>query len=462
MDKEIPEDLSYIKENIDLKLFKGKSKEILFLPFKEFPNTVIVGLGKKDEITRETLRCVASPVVDVCRKRNIKSVNIVMPPVGVVDPLSILITLAEGIYLSNYVFDKYKSNEENSVVPLERADFCYEKSKAVTKLLKEIEIISENTILCRNMINENSEKCNPQEMVKEARKIARMKSVNCQVLGKRDLEKLKMGLLLAVSQGSKYPPQLVILDYKGDPNSNKKVAIVGKGITFDSGGINLKSSGHIENMKQDMSGAAVCLYTIKAAAELNIKKNIVAILPLCENMISNTSYKPGEVIVAHNGKSVEIGNTDAEGRLILADAISFTEETIKPNYIIDIATLTGACLICFGEQIAGMLSNNDKLAELIIKAGEMTGDRVWRLPLLKEYNEDMKSDFADIRNVSSSRNAGTIMGAVFLKSFIKNTPWAHIDIAGTAWFSKQRDYRPKYATGYGVRLFIEMLNCIDV
>jgi leucyl aminopeptidase len=210
-------------------------------------------------------------------------------------------------------------------------------------------------------------------------------------------------------------------------------------------------------MRQDMAGAAAALYAVKAIAELGLKKNVIAVLPLCENMISNDSYRPGDIFKAFSGKTVEIANTDAEGRLILADALAYAEKKYKPDYIIDIATLTGACLVCFAEYIAAVVSTDDKLAEAIFRAGEETGDRVWRLPLYKEYDEDLKSDIADIKNVSTARNAGTILGGVFLKNFIKDTPWAHIDIAGTAWYSKNRGYKPKYATGFGVRLFVELI-----
>ncbi len=294
-----------------------------------------------------------------------------------------------------------------------------------------------------------------------AGKLSGMKGVSCRVYGKSELEKLKMGLLLAVSRGSKYPPRLVVIKYTGNPKSKKQIAVVGKGITYDSGGMNLKPSASIEDMRSDMAGAAVCLYAVKAAAELKLKKNVVAVLPLCENMLSNNSFRAGDVFKAFNGKNVEIGNTDAEGRLILADAVAFTEKNLKPDCIIDIATLTGACLVCFGEFIAALLSNNDRLAEAVFKAGEKTGEKLWRLPLDKDYDDLIKSDIADVKNVGQGRNAGTIVGAAFIKRFIKDVPWAHIDIAGTSWYSKARGYKPKYATGYGVRLFVELFKNID-
>lgn len=225
--------------------------------------------------------------------------------------------------------------------------------------------------------------------------------------------------------------------------------------------MNLKPSASIEDMRSDMAGAASCLYAIRAAAQLKLKKNIIAVIPLCENMLSNKSYRAGDVFTAYNGKNVEVGNTDAEGRLILADAVAYAEKALKPDYIVDIATLTGACLVCFGELIAALLSNDDALADMIYNSGEATGEKVWRLPMDKGYEELIKSDIADFKNTGHGRNAGTIVGATFIKKFIKDVAWAHIDIAGTSWFSKARGYKPKYATGYGVRLFVELFKRID-
>jgi leucyl aminopeptidase len=460
--KQIPDELSAIRERIDLSSFKGKSGETLFFPFADLPNVIIAGIGKMKEVDRESLRNSASTVIGICRKRKIKSVYILPPALAALEPHYVTTSLADGMYLSNYSFNKYKSQKKNeNSFQVERALFLTE-DKEVSKAFREIAVVGENTLLCRDLCNELSYVSNPQGIVAIAKKIARGKNISCKVYGKRDIQKMKMGLLIAVSQGSDHPPQLVTLTYKGNPRSKKYIAFVGKGITFDSGGVNLKPTGHIESMRSDMCGAATCIYTIKAAAELKLKKNIYAVLPLCENLLSNKSYRPGDVYRAYNGKSVEIGNTDAEGRLILADALAFTEDKLKPSYIIDIATLTGACLVSFGEIVAALLTKNDTLAETLFHSGEVTGDRVWQLPLYKEYDEDIKSDIADINNISSGRNAGTIIGAVFLQNFVKNTPWAHIDIAGTSWYSKNRGYRPKHATGYGVRLFIEFLKNMEI
>ncbi|MCU0821896.1 MAG: leucyl aminopeptidase [Spirochaetes bacterium] len=452
----LPPQFARIKDLVDLKYFNGRTAESMFLPFKSSPSVILVGIGKKEEVTPEHLRNTAQRVVSICRNRRIKEINVIPPSLKNIDKAAVLRSFAEGIYLSNYSFNRYKTKDEERKPVLERAIF-YSDVRESGRLLKEIEIICGNTILCRDLVNETSEKANPVSIAGEARKLGRIRGLKCRVFGKKDIQKLKAGLLLAVSRGSRIPPQLVVLSYNGNPRSRKNTVIIGKGITFDSGGMNLKPSAGIETMRQDMAGAAAALYAVKAIAELGLKKNVTAVMPLCENMISNDSYRPGDIFRAYNGKSVEIANTDAEGRLILADAIAYAEKKFKPDYIVDIATLTGACLVCFAEYVAAVVSNNDKLADAIFRAGEKTGERVWRLPLYKEYDEDLKSDIADIKNVSATRNAGTILGGIFLKNFIKNTPWAHIDIAGTAWYSKQRGYRPKYATGFGVRLFVDLV-----
>ncbi len=452
--------LSYIFEKIDFKFFKAKKSETMFIPFSENPNIIICGLGSAEKADSESVRNSAAAITALCRSRNMDTINILIPEIKNFTESRLLRLIAEGIYLSNYSFSKYKSkNSEDEKHPIKKALF-YTDEKLSSAILNEVKIISGNTILCRDLVNETSDKITPLRIAKEAKKLSSINGISCRVYGKKEIEKMRMGLLLAVNKGSKIPPQLVVLEYTGNPKEKKSIAIVGKGITFDSGGINLKPSGHIETMRMDMSGAAAVLYALKSAAELKLKKNIVAVMPLTENMLSNEAYRPGDIFKAYNGKSVEIGNTDAEGRLILADALAFTEKKLNPDYIIDLATLTGACLVTFGETVAGMLSNNDHLAKIIEESAEATGEKVWRLPLYSDYDEPLKSEIADLCNISADRNAGTIIGAVFLKNFINDKKWAHIDIAGTAWYSKQRGYRPKNATGFGVRLLIETLKVL--
>jgi len=457
----IPDNISNIINDINLDGFRGKKATSLFVPLKKNPMIIIIGLGKKKDITIEGLRNAGAKVTHECRLHRIHMVHIIPPVISGFEQISVEYAIAEGVYLSNYDFDIYKTKKEDAPGLLKKVIIHSDDKKSITKALNDLVIISENVLQCRNMINDTSDRTTPDHIARYAKKLSTIKGVSCKVYSGKDIEKMGMGLFMAVSRGSSNPPKLVVLKYRGNTRSDMWAAIIGKGITFDSGGINLKPSKSIEDMRMDMAGAAGCMYTLKSVAELGIKKNLIAVLPLCENMVSGNSYKPGDIFKAYNGKTVEIGNTDAEGRLILADALAFTEDRLKPALMVDMATLTGACLISFGEIVAGLLTENDKIADELFESGERTGDRLWRLPLYEDYAEDIKSDIADINNISSSRHAGTIIGATFLKNFVKQTPWAHIDIAGTAWISKKRGYRTKYATGYGIRLLCDFIKNVD-
>ncbi len=460
--KILPEGFSYLYDSIDLSHFKGKSSEILFIPFKDKPDVILSGLGKKKDIASESLRNSSANITYLCREKSKSEVILVLPDFENFTSEQSLKYISEGAVLANYSFNKYitKKNDDDSPKDmLLKSIFFYTSARNSQKILDETLVICSNTLLCRDLINETSDKCDSVMIASEAKKL-KLKGLTCSILGKKDLEKLNMGLILAVNKGSKIPPALVVMKYVGDPKNKKFTAFVGKGLTFDSGGMNLKPSGHMETMRMDMSGAAAILFAVKSIAELKLNVNVYGVMPLTENMLSNDSYRPGDIFKSYSGKTVEIGNTDAEGRLILADALAYTEKVLKPNFIIDLATLTGAVITTLGETVAAYLSTNEDLSEYIRISSEETGDKSWRLPFYPDFDDRMKSDIADISNVSSEKNAGTITGAVFLKSFITSTPWAHIDIAGTAWYSKKRGYRPKNATGYGVRLLTEIIRKI--
>jgi len=451
----LPVDIQKAANSIDLSVFKGKQGDTLFVPLNSTPSLIICGIGKEQDITGESLRISSGNVTSLCRNQKISTIHIIIPVIKKLTEETILRSIAEGLTLSNYSFSKFKT--KNDEKPLLTHAYFNSDIKEAASILKEVEIISANTLLCRDLVNDTTYNSDPQGIAKRAEGMGSLKDVSCTIYGKAELKKMKMGLLLAVNQGSKKEPRLIVLTYRGAPAEKKSIALVGKGITFDSGGMNLKPSGSIETMRMDMAGAAAVLFAFKTAVELKMKKNIHAVIPLTENMLSSDAYRPGDVFTAYNGQTVEIGNTDAEGRLILADALSFTEKTLKPEYIIDLATLTGACVVTFGEITAALLSNDEELTEKIRKAGEETGEKIWPLPLYSEYEENLKSDTADICNIPGEKNAGTIHGATFLKNFIQETKWAHLDIAGTAWYSKPRGYRPKNATGYGVRLLVNLL-----
>ncbi|MDR3237621.1 MAG: leucyl aminopeptidase family protein [Spirochaetia bacterium] len=443
--------------SIDTEAVTGKYGEHFFVPLKKTPSLLVFGLGKNIDLTSESIRKLGADLAAFCISKNITSISFVPPAPGNFIEAECTRFIAEGIVLSNYKFEKFKTKDKKKLIE----NLCvYSSDPLAPSIINEIQIIYNNTVLCRDLINDASYNSTPEGIAAAAKSLASNKNIKCQILGKKQIEELKLGLLLAVNQGSARPPQLVVLSYKGAPSDKSSIALVGKGLTFDSGGMNLKTSGHIEDMRMDMAGAATVMYAFKSAVELNIKKNIYAVMPLTENMISNTAYRPGDVFTAYNGLTVEIGNTDAEGRLILADALAYTVDKIKPSCIIDMATLTGACVVTFGETVAGLISTDEELTEKLRKSADRTGERLWPLPLYSDYEENMKSKIADLCNTASEKNSGTIHGAAFLKNFVGNIPWAHIDIAGTAWNTKARGYRPENATAFGIRLIVDFLSAL--
>lgn len=428
--------------------FKAKRKESI-LYYDNESRLLFVGLGKKDNLELETLRKITSPIIQTCQKLKITSCAIHVPKTTIT-PEETIQALVEGLMLSDYEFDHYITQEDNKKTRLKEVTFVV---PSVTQKLKDTvqtaQVITHNACLARDLVNLSSYHANPESITKLAKQI---KGLSCTVIDHKKAEKLNMGLLLAVGQGSTYTPRLAILEYKGNPKSNETIALVGKGITFDSGGYNIKPTGFMETMKTDMHGSATVLYTIKALSELKIKKNIVAVLALAENMVSSHAYKPGDVFNSHQGLTVEVTNTDAEGRLVLADALSYVTKKYKPSQVIDVATLTGAASIALGKTVTATITNNEQMYTKLVTASKNTGEKVWQLPLYEEHKELLKSDIADIRNHHMEPQAGTIVGGAFLEKFINDTPWIHLDIGGTGRSDKPVDYISKGATGVGVRL----------
>ena len=465
--KNLSENL-FLKEYIqysDLSYFKGKSSEIYFIKLNDKPGVILCGMGESGKLIDDRIRNAAASSIRFCISKKIKKVTMVIPEISNIRIDETLKLVTEGALLSNYSFTKYISDKENNL-PVDNIDLYIKeglKSEDVNlynnymSLIDETEILVNNIHGCRDLVNDSTNAVNPISFSEIAKDISQKTNIKCTILEEKDIEERGMGLLLAVNKGSKIPPRLVILEYKGSPENNKIFGLVGKGITFDSGGMDLKPPASMETMRCDMAGAASVLFTMKTLAELKLKKNVTAIIPLTENLLSNNAFRPGDIFVSSSGKSVEIGNTDAEGRLILADALSLMIKEIKPDVIVDIATLTGSCVVTFGETVAAYLSTDEKISSELESASAGTGEKIWRLPLFEDYEDRLKSDIADLNNVSAEKNAGAIVGAVFLKNFIDKTPWAHIDIAGTAWYSKERGYNPKYATGFGVRLLVDLI-----
>jgi leucyl aminopeptidase len=304
--------------------------------------------------------------------------------------------------------------------------------------------------LARTLGNLPPNLCTPTYLAEEARKLARQFKLGIEVLERRDMEKLGMGALIAVTQGSQQPPKLIVLRYSGAAKSRKPLALVGKGITFDTGGISLKPGGDMDEMKFDMSGAGAVLGTLRALAGMKAPVNVVGVIPTCENMPGGRATRPGDIVTTLSGQTVEILNTDAEGRLILCDALTYAER-FQPEAVVDIATLTGACVIALGHVVSGLFANDQKLADEVIAAGEDAWDRVWQMPLLEDYQEQLRSNFADMANIGG-RPAGAVTAASYLARFTRKQRWAHLDIAGTAWKSG----REKGSTGRPVPLLVRL------
>ncbi len=453
---------SIVKYPIDSGDFHGKEGECLLLyrPQGKEKRILLVGLGDKKSCLPDTLRRAYAAAVKAMRAKKMKSANVLFPETDLIGWEILCQAVMEGMLLASYSFDQLKgeSGKEENHSYLERVCFCG-LNKSDTHLLKKTETVIEVVNFVRDLVNGNADDVHVDLFKKIAKDFEKQFSqVKTTILDKKALEKEKMGLLLAVGRSSVREPALIILEYTGNPHSKEKTAIVGKGITFDTGGLNLKVSGSsIETMKCDMAGAAVALGIIKAAAQLKLKVNLISVIAATENAIGPDSYKPGDVYRGHSGKTVEISNTDAEGRLVLADAISYLQENYQPSHMIDFATLTGGIVIALGEEATGLFSNNDALAKRLEKAGERTHERLWRMPLYPEYKEYLKSSIADIKN-SGPRKASSGTGAIFIQAFVKKSiPWAHLDIAGTAFLSELKAYHPTAATGVGIRLLVDFL-----
>jgi leucyl aminopeptidase len=454
--------ISLIRKAKKIKEFKGgKDDEVIFynLPEVKAERVIFIGLGKFEKIDIETLRVLTGKAVKELIKKKLSNVLIAVPLAQKInmEMTSLLEAMLEGAYLGNHIFDKYKKEKKH--IPLKKIDFLVTPDKIgkYSRLSSRIKIICQGTILAREWVSTPSNDKRPEHFSRSIVSLAGKENLKVTVLGEKELKQKKFGAIMAVAIGSQSKPRMVILEH--NPKGSKRaVVLVGKGVTFDSGGINLKSSAGLNEMKLDMAGAAAVAATLITAAKLKSKFRVIGILPIVENMVSGDASRPGDIIKTYDGKTVEIGNTDAEGRLILIDAISYGIKKYKPRTLIDMATLTGACIVALGEKIAGTFSFDDKLAEDIILSGQKTHERCWRLPMPEEYKELLKSDFADLNNMSSTRYGGAITAALFLSEFVKDTRWAHIDIAGPAYAKKESAYCGAGGTGFGVRLLCELLD----
>lgn len=453
---------SFLGRLAENEVFKGKRGSIYFVRSTEdaTPNVLFAGLGRAEDITGETLRISGANIAKRLDSEKVKAAALDLASFhhkGLKKSLemeSIATALAEGALFSMYQFDTYKSEKVKS--PLAEIAFYTAEKKHLADLKRAVETATaENDALtiARDLSNEPASHLTPLELAKRAQKLAKDYGISCKILNKAALKKEGMGAILGVGQGSINPPCLIVLDYK-PKKAKKTVALVGKAVTFDTGGISLKPGPAMEDMKHDMSGGADVIAATLLAARLGCRNRIVCIVPAAENMPDGNAIVPSAILKTRNGKTIEVQNTDAEGRLILSDALDYAQD-YSPDVILDAATLTGAVVMALSNVAAGIMGNDEGVMEKFKAAAKETEERYVELPMFPEYGEDMKSKIADLKNIGGDRGAGCQKGGAFLKEFIKDgNKWIHVDIAGTAWNLASTAYHPKHgATGHSVRTF---------
>lgn len=427
---------------------------------------ILVGMGKQADWSYEKMRRAVAAGIHACKARSLADVAVLLPEAVTTTTARDLATI---VGLASYSFTQYKTLDRKDTADLETIQLVAEtkgRDDDFRQAIADGLAVATATNFVRDLTNHPANQMTPTHLLRDALELADNKEVFVTALDRDVMQKLNMGALLAVAQGSQQEPKLIIAEYR--PSSDRRpatgdqelptIGLAGKGITFDSGGISLKPSEHMDEMKMDMAGAATCLGVIAAAKALKLPVRIVAVMPTTENLPSGSASKPGDIVTAYDGKTIEILNTDAEGRLVLADGIAYLAKEYTPDVIIDLATLTGAALVALGNEAAPILGTSPELIEKIEAAANRTGERVWQLPLWDEYLDMVKSDIADLKNIGERGKAGTITGAAFISYFVpKGVPWVHIDIAGTAMLDKPRAYMPRGGSGWGVRLLVDLI-----
>lgn len=441
----------------DIKGSPGQTLMLHDVPRTACERILLVGLGKEKELNPGKFRKALGAMGSALVGSGVREAVCCLPEVEIKDrDLSWRIhQTVEAAQGAVYRFDQLKSEKDDNPPRLRKLAINIPDSSqlgAARSATRQSQAIAVGVSLAKDLGNLPGNICTPDYLAEQARKMARGNGkLRTRVLTEKDMEKLKMGAFLSVTRGSRQPPRLIVMRYDGGPKQEKPVVLVGKGITFDSGGISIKPSAAMDEMKYDMCGAAAVLGTMAAVTELELPVNVIGVVPACENLPDGNASKPGDIVTSMSGQTVEVLNTDAEGRLILCDALTYSEQ-FQPRAVIDIATLTGACVVALGKHPSGLLGNDSDLIDALLRAGTESGDRAWELPLWEEYQEQLKSNFADMANVGG-RDAGTITAACFLSRFTKNYKWAHLDIAGVAWLTGAE----KGATGRPVPLLTRYL-----
>lgn len=440
-----------IETHLKAKDFEGGKKEALklFSDDKKFKKVVLLGLGKKKELGIHTMTNLGGKSASIAKSNKATSIAAIIDE----DDLQ---EFASGFVLGNYSFDRYKKKDKKAV-ELKNVTFVSSINKNTKEVLRDTVVFSESQKTTRDLVNMPAGDMTPVDLAKEAKKIASKYKMKIKILDDKKLKAIGCGAIIGVGIGALNKPRMVILEYKHRSKSKTpNLAFVGKGITFDTGGLNLKPTGYMETMKQDMAGAATVIGTMQAIAEAKLSGHFVGVLGIAENAVSENATRPGDVLKAYNGKTIEVTNTDAEGRLVLADCLAYTEAKLKPKAMVNIATLTGAVSVALGYHITGVMGNNKSLVKETLEAAKDAKERLWELPLDDDFVEAAKGDFTDLKNSTNGVRAGCTMGAAFLKNFVDKVKWAHFDIGGTAWADKPTPTTKYGATGAMLRTFFEL------
>jgi leucyl aminopeptidase len=444
--------------------FKGRSDDVLNILAPtglDLGRIILIGLGKAAALDATAWQNAGGKIVAQLNSVGETAAQVEIDQIdgAKISAADAAAELAYGARLRSYRFDKYRTKEKAEQKPtLKALTIAVDAPGDAKRKFAPLDQVADAVFFTRDIVSEPANIIYPETLADRARELEEL-GVEIDVLGRKEMRKLGMGALLGVGQGSEHPPRLLVMQWNGAPDAKdqRPIAFVGKGVTFDTGGISIKPAGGMEDMKWDMAGAGVVIGLIRALAGRKAKVNAVGIGGLVENMPSGTAQRPGDIVTSMSGQTIEVLNTDAEGRLVLADALWYCQDHFKPRFMIDLATLTGAIIVALGSEYAGMYASDDKLAKQLVAAGDAVGEKLWRMPLHDNYDRMMDSDAADVKNISGGRDAGSITAAQFLKRFTNGVPWAHLDIAGTTWSKKDAATVPKGATSFGVRLLNKLI-----
>jgi len=455
-----------IKRAMAASRFDGKKGQWLAIPGPggiSADRVLVCGIGNAADLSTKGLRDLGAQAVGKVLTDGTKALTFAMDPLkagrkqGMADGEAAA-EVAYGAGLGSYRFDKYRTKQKPEQKPsLTAVTVATGDAGGARRRFRTLDKIREGVFLTRDLVSEPANVLNPVTLAARCKELSKL-GVKVEVLNEKRMQRLGMGALLGVGQGSDIESQLVVMQWQGAAKSKTPIAFVGKGVTFDTGGISLKPAGGMEDMKWDMGGAGAVVGLMKALAGRKAKANVIGVVALVENMPSGGAQRPGDVVTSMSGQTIEVINTDAEGRLVLADALWYTQDRFKPQFMINLATLTGAIIVALGHEYAGLFSNDDTLADRLSAVGEAEGEPVWRMPLGDAYDKQINSAIADMKNVGAGRAGGSIAAAVFLQRFVNDTPWAHLDIANMAWSSKAKPTVPKGGTGYGVRLLDRLVS----